>query len=781
MNDLLKFPKIFLIFLLLPVFICSPEMALGLTHVSHPNAFISQPLTVPAISPTTGDILIDNFEYWDSPLNHGWIQQEPPYPYYGFGLGYAAIFRTVLDLRDGSRVLDVYRPSSIFLLGTPYEKHFIYRSLFDPRDPTGQTPINICECSGANCSLYFIFRAPLVTEPWDIFQLEVMGKTMNGGDFIVQFVPLHPPASSFIGNEGASTLDMYGFLATLVQEGDTTKGKPMVIRVEMGRNFLDGAWHVASFCLIEVNKRAQTAKNGSVDPGWAPKSANAMRVGGQIFRLDNILFRAGHHDRYDYPDLFEPGPRYAQIFEPYRYLFVADYEGSVIRGFGRSEARIIDLMLNPENFVTDPNRIQAIWMSDLADQGQDPNYANPASPKYGTRQPYLTDIMNRGEDFVIDINLPVFSDPNLREGGTMAKEVRGLESLHWNATIGSVGANGVQAFLIQPLPINPYDGMPTYIPAYYASIDAIDALGKTHYGPALCFALESAMWNAGFVSWPNVAYMDYTPQYFEDLIVTIEVTNDAHSDIRTFPISVVNYPVENYAPVIQVDIDDQIFKVGAEPDPEEGTNTYVITFVDPDCFIFSLAQFEGRQPATTHVPGFPVNAQFRTDQDNLTYRATLNGLPAYAYGSWINEIIDPYSGLIRFTPRFEGSLVTIVRCTDPYGATEFGEINIFCINPGTWLNHPPVISGGPTNPVVIRAGEEIILHAPYFNIYDPDGDQMYASCNIGSCGRSEDGAFIWTFQSNFPGIYHVEVFIYDIRGGYAILWFPVYIKPWWSY
>ena len=149
----------------------------------------------------------------------------------------------------------------------------------------------------------------------------------------------------------------------------------------------------------------------------------------------------------------------------------------------------------------------------------------------------------------------------------------------------------------------------------------------------------------------------------------------------------------------------------------------------------------------------------------------------------ILESIDPNAAFdgSQFTPEFEGILNTKVVCTDDRGASAIGQINLFCINPGSWFNHPPVVSGGPTNPVVLKAGEELILHAPLFNIYDPDGDELYAVCNIGACGRDQDGAFIWTFQSNFPGYYDVEIFYYDIRGGYAVLWFPVEVKPWWSF
>lgn len=63
---------------------CVPAMVQITTSIWHLPAFYSQPLVVQTISPTTEDILIDDFEYWDSPYNHGWIQLEQAYPVYGF-------------------------------------------------------------------------------------------------------------------------------------------------------------------------------------------------------------------------------------------------------------------------------------------------------------------------------------------------------------------------------------------------------------------------------------------------------------------------------------------------------------------------------------------------------------------------------------------------------------------------------------------------------------------------------------------------------------------------
>jgi hypothetical protein len=508
-----------------------------------------------------------------------------------------------------------------------------------------------------------------------------------------------------------------------------------------------------------------------------------------MFRLDNLFFRicpAGHRI-LDYPDLFEMGPLYAQLFEPYRYLFIADYAGASIvahdiEGHEQECEHITDLMLNLGNFIfyggepDDPNDpFVAYW----TEMGADPNLFGDPNGALGLD----TDVFPEG--FVVDPTLPIFADPDLRwnidpnTNETVAGEdlqcILNSGTLGYNLTVNSYGANAIQTVgALNPLPIFPYDGMPTYLPAYYAAIDCIKTFGKPFFDPISVFFLEGALWNARVPLWPMIASLDFTPYYFEDLILTIEVTNGVHSDVRTFPLSVVNYPVENYPPVLQLDIDDQLFYVGE-------IGEYIVNFIDPDCFIFSLAAQQGIQPATTHLPGIPLNQNFRNDMAGMYWNVTINGLPNYQYGPWIESIIQPSSGLISWIPKFEGAYDTVVTCTDARGGTGFGEITIFAVQRGTWLNHPPIILGGPTQPVVMKAGEEFILHTPNFAVEDPDGDAIYASCNIGTCGRGPNGDFIWKFQSNFPGSYVVEIIFYDIRGGYAIMEFFLDVKPWWSY
>ncbi len=775
---------------ILSVFFNSIRTAHCYHEIFHLPSFHSQPLFVPATSPSTGDILIDNFEYWDSPYNHYWVQIEPPYPVYGYGIGYALIFHTMIDLQEGSRVLDVYRPFSVFLLGTIYEQHGIIRDLSTPpsfSSPIGEAGIDIDK----NGILSFNFRAPLGIEPWDIFQCTLSGYapgpnlslddpvgSVDDIPVVIRIRPVQPPYNAFAGQ--GDNLDEFSVVQASVVSRNS---QGISIVVDIGRGFLDGAWHCIWLDLKEIQDMAYDAsgmdtgsdsdENGFNDAPASEKIRRAfsIKLQGRMFRVDNIIFRDSFYHLFgDYPYIFRMGPLYAQLFEPYRFLFVADYAGAGHPGTSITEERVIDLMLDINNFYTDTNDIINAWLQDSNINGViqvDPNYLDPNHSSYGKPEPYYSSLL--GRDFIIDIMLPVFSDPNVRINGFLGEGLREQGHLGWNATIGGYGAQGIESFLLNPLEINPYDGMPTYMPSYYASVNVIEVYGNPFYPPAIVFILESALWNSGVLFWPNVAAIDYTPYTFEDLIVTIEATNGIHSDIITFPLSVVNFPVENYSPAPQ-GYDDQLFYIG-------GDHVYAIIFIDPDCFIFSMADL----PSTTHVRGFPYSAQIRNDVATLQYRMTMNGLPSYQYGPWMETLINPHSGLISYRPVFEGSYDIAVTCIDELGAMGIGEVTFFAVNPGTWLNHPPVIQGGPTQPVVIHAGEELILHAPSFVVEDPDGDELYASSNLGSCGHSPDGSFIWTFQTNFPGVYTAEIIFYDIRGGYAIMEFLMDVKPWWSY
>ena len=161
------------------------------------------------------------------------------------------------------------------------------------------------------------------------------------------------------------------------------------------------------------------------------------------------------------------------------------------------------------------------------------------------------------------------------------------------------------------------------------------------------YAMACALVNSGFT---EMAYFP-GPETFcwsslRRQIVTCRVEDGLAADMETFPVSVVNYPVTNLPPLIE-QLEDRFFRVGE-------TSAYQITATDPD---------------------------YADMVNGLTFKATLNGLPSYQYGPWMEQIINPITGTISLTPQFEATMTCIVTVTDPRGAQAVGHFNIFCVNP----------------------------------------------------------------------------------------------------
>jgi len=458
-----------------------------------------------------------------------------------------------------------------------------------------------------------------------------------------------------------------------------------------------------------------------------------------------------------HPDLFEMGPLYAKISEPYRYLFMADYEVAA------DAIKLTDLLLNAgKNFIfvedtNDPNDPVVKYWTDL---GADPN-------KFGKeKDPNISDILDR--DFVVDLNLPIFADPNLRltasGPGVAAKEIINSGTLEWNATVYGYEAYALPEFLFRPLEVDPYDGMPTYLPANYEAIEILKLTGRPFFRPDFVFILEGALWNAGIQVWPNIAYMDYTPQDDdEDLIISLEVTNGIESDSRNFTICVVDYPIFNYSPVAQLDIEDPTFYVGM-------TNEYFVNFVDPDCFIFSMST----PPAATHKPGIPISSNFRTDMEGMIWENTINGFPSYQYGPpW--PIVPPFYGLISWRPLSEGDEDVTVMCTDARGGVGFGAFTIHCISdtdedgiyPDT-DNCPDVHNPDQMDTDGDGIGDARDRCSLFFNLIDPNGNIIYEE------GESPEGqsdtketSNIKPYYQSWPMMYNLGVNM-PLMGGWAI-------------
>ena len=236
---------------------------------------------------------------------------------------------------------------------------------------------------------------------------------------------------------------------------------------------------------------------------------------------------------------------------------------------------------------------------------------------------------------------------------------------------------------------------------------------------------------------PARARLSFTPQVLEDLIIVVRISDGLISDATVFPLSVVNYPVTNHPPLVE----------------KNGLNCKLVAPVG-ERFQYQVRAYD-------------------QDNDPLTFKAFLSGFPTYQYGPWVENIINPKTGLIDFTPQFEGTYtLTIIAYDDKWMWSSASWTLVCYIKGAGWLNHPPIRARKPLNPQICRAGRSYVLP---ICMEDPDGDHVYYSSNIGAI--SEDGVF--SFLTYFPGRYNVKITGYDNRGGIATLTFTLIVVPWW--
>ena len=242
---------------------------------------------------------------------------------------------------------------------------------------------------------------------------------------------------------------------------------------------------------------------------------------------------------------------------------------------------------------------------------------------------------------------------------------------------------------------------------------------------------------------PDVALMYFVPQTFDDLVITIRVSDGYLSDVETFTLSVVNFPVAgiNHPPYLE-ELDKVVGYVGK-------------------------------------ALNIPILARDPDPSDILIYRATIDGLPSYQFGPWQESIIDPVTGVIQFTPQFEGRHWIDIAVHDSRGMYARSGFELVVVNPGTWYNHAPVVTDDVQNPQVAKAGREYTIP---IEIMDPDGDKLYYSVNIGTVTERQDGTAgcVFSFFTNFPGQYLVTIVAFDIRGLSTETTFLLDVQPWWS-
>ncbi|MEW6380180.1 MAG: hypothetical protein AB1611_11315 [bacterium] len=607
--------------------------------------------------------LVDNFEYWKDPRDMGWQVKEPAYPVWGYNVGKVKFATTTVDFQEGSRVLDVSRPFSVFLFNTPYQGYKMTKTT-QYIDATGAKKY----IPGAYSVFSVKMNGAVGIEPWCLPSPFITFDTTNFKNITIRLTGrgIYPPTEGTPGSP--------------LKDGST-------ITVQVGREFQDGTWHLICEDLEKILDSRVTGENIT--------QIKSVSLGGNRFKMDDVMFTkpAKSVMNNEAPYLFRIGTIYAQLFNPadVRIIYAEDKDLGMNLEWDTTQQKYVFKGIQDNNGIFH------------GQAGFNPNTARFAAPK----------------------------NPQ-------------TDNLFFKLTVGDpLGPVYTGA---APMPLDP-DNIPfMYIPHYGVpaslwvtnKFDTNGAMVKD--ATNTLYVLAKALQAAGYTTWPGVLVLTPTTgQVLEDMVICCRVTDGLLTDEEIFPVSVVNFDVTNHPPLIE-QLEDQFFTVG-------DMGVCQITATDPDL----------------------------QDCTQLTYKATLNGIPSYQYGPWMDQIIHPVAGTVSFIPQFEGALTCEVTVSDPRGMSAVGTFTIFCVNPGTWLNHPPVVTSIIQSPQVIDAGQMFILNE--LNIVDPDNEILYYSCNVGAVGR--DG--IYTFQSQFPGEYLVQITAYDIHGAYVTQSFVLQVKPWWSY
>jgi len=701
-------------------FIC---VLLCFIHLSQAEEYpppLSQTLSEIVLTDVNGQefsdgILLDNFEYWNSPEQMGWefINLCYPYPYSSAWHPTYLNLNNLLDFDEGSKVLDVYIPPDPFLLWVLNNQTLAVRKKAAYINSNGVVFDSIPDDFHF---LHFKVRAPLAVEQCQTFRFEVEVTTKSNGHAKIVIIPKDKV-------EGVSPVDALETVEKNVETISHDPQNPSLIDIYIGNTYGDGDWHQVKIDLNAAIRKYSTL-NEQLD-----QILSVMGRGNQ-YRLDDILFtKTDPHNNV--PHIFNIGPIYFQLYgqiganPEYRWIYAEDPD--LMIGAERTETG----MRFPG--IADFNGIVLEYKNeDLSNQNIDLDTLHVY--EYGS------------DEKIVDYNTPRSPDD---------------ADLQWR--IGLVDDTIYFYDFSERVPLKSVENGDTWeqadlnmLPPYLMQTNGVIIWNKLNtdpddeaYGLPLksiqnpIYALAVALGNSGYEYFPTAAKLILPTfgQTFEDCILTCQVTDDIATFREYFPVSVVNYPVTNHPPIIITDVEDQVFEVGV-------ANYYQIVAYDPD----PEDMIEG-----------------------LTYYSHLD-LPFPTFNPW--NIIDSKSGLITFTPHREYDFDCQVRVSDPHGSSMWCEFTIFCKipdkYPGTWVNHPPVISGEIDSLQTIRAGEKFIANEIHF--MDPDEDKMYWSSNVGSVGNNG----VYTFQTMFPGDYQVQITAYDIRGGAATTEFMIHVTPWWS-
>ena len=619
-------------------------------------------------------------------------------------------------------------------------------------------------------------KAPVALEQFDAF--EVVARLSSGVE-----VHLLPRAQ-----EGRANIPVvYAEATAKVNPSLDSLGGTTLIEVDVGREAADGTWH-----LIVVNLAAAIINAGENPEG----TIQEIVLVGNNYHIDDIKLLTLQATRpADQPYLFHIDDIYTQLYDPLgtiRFVYASDsiadkilptidatgtinYGNTLVIAHA-SEKTLAEVnaefwlsAMKPFIEGVDPDLTVAHYIAAM--EAVEETLKTAEVPEHAFAQLRRSDIAT-GENTNIDVaigigsaplqlparvlfpvDVPLLTDPVMAEGPYTSDG--GFNLLIFTANVGGPHAAGTPAEnLLAPVSTSGLD-LPRYYPLYKkSSLNANLTAGNTYLTREQLEDVNEALYYAGYDRWPTMVTLRNPPeQILEQMIMTVTVSNGTSEDNSTFALLTGVIPVTNYPPIIE-DVDNQVFYVG------QGEQTYQLSVTDADSLTLNSAN------------------QFEDDMEDIIYEAYINGLPAVMYGPWTESIINQRTGLITMNPQFEGVFGVDVIARDPKGAEVATNFLVFWVNPGSWLNHIPIMTGHFEEPIIAHAGEEITLSLGGI-IEDPDIEPVYYVCNLGAVGRI-NGIPVWTFQTNYPGTYPLEIIAHDSNGGYHVFAQNVIIQPAWA-
>lgn len=262
--------------------------------------FITLVLVFPKSSES---FFLDDFEYWDSPNNHGWISSDYTYPIYGFGVGYGTC-RVENNPAEGSRVLMVNCQPSALNAFQPYviaNYHFC-----DP--DTGYAPDQPI--------FSYKIKAPLAAEYSALVRCYLLIKTI--GDKWLWLC--YTPVENDIENDKVQELGDY---LSIISPPQNTITKPVpCLGFSLGHGVQDSTWHL-------VIRNLQSDLDQAFEDDLLSSAQHLEGVYGIVFSgnqysLDEISFMEDQTIFKNHlPRIWDPGPQKATIFVPFELILCA--------------------------------------------------------------------------------------------------------------------------------------------------------------------------------------------------------------------------------------------------------------------------------------------------------------------------------------------------------------------------------------------------------------------------------------------------------------------------